>query len=64
MYMRKLYTESNLNPLPDGPRSDRPYDFQRLTALSIMVLKICKKYVSLGFYLEKVLKSLYWLNKA
>ena len=52
------------NPLPDGPRSDRPYGFKRLTALSIKVLKICKKYVSLGFYLENVRKWLYWLNKA
>jgi hypothetical protein len=26
--------------------------------------KHCKKYVSLGFYLESVWKSLYWQNKA
>jgi hypothetical protein len=32
-----------LNPLPDGPRSNRPYGFQRNTAQSIKELKIWKK---------------------
>jgi len=61
---RLILKNSVINPLPVGPRFNLTSHFQRPTAQSIYVLKICKKYVSLGFYLESVGKSLYWLNKA
>jgi hypothetical protein len=61
--MRREKGELCFHPLPDGPRSNLTLGFQRLTARSVKAIKISKKYVTLGFYLENVRKLLYWPHK-